>query len=80
MRMRLQRFTSFTSSALQVLIDDMGSADLGLHGSGIATPAVDALAQQGLLLKQYYVRRSFASTPSTGASRATISRRGCKSV
>ena len=38
-----------------VVFDDLGSADLGLHGSGIATPSMDALAQQGVLLKSYYV-------------------------
>ena len=37
------------------IIDDLGSSDLGLHGSGILTPWVDRLASKGILLENYYV-------------------------
>lgn len=40
---------------LMVIMDDLGSHDLGLHGSGIHTPNTDRLAQEGIYLDNYYV-------------------------
>jgi arylsulfatase B len=40
---------------LFVIVDDMGSHDLGLHGTGILTPHADELARQGVFLENYYV-------------------------
>jgi arylsulfatase A-like enzyme len=40
---------------LFVVVDDLGSHDLGLHGSGIFTPHSDQLALEGLYLDNYYV-------------------------
>lgn len=38
-----------------IVMDDLGSHDLGLHGSGIRTPHADALATSGMYMDQYYV-------------------------
>lgn len=38
-----------------VVVDDLGSRDLGYHGSGILTPTIDGLAESGVLLENYYV-------------------------
>ena len=43
---------------LMIVLDDLGSHDLGFHGSGIRTPHLDALAVSNpgsILLDQYYV-------------------------
>lgn len=40
---------------LMVVIDDLGSHDLGFHGSGIYTPNADELASTGVFLDNYYV-------------------------
>jgi arylsulfatase A-like enzyme len=40
---------------LFIVLDDLGSNDLGLHGSGILTPTIDSLAATGVLLENYYV-------------------------
>jgi arylsulfatase A-like enzyme len=40
---------------LMIVMDDLGSHDLGLHGSGIQTPHIDALASDGVYLHNYYV-------------------------
>lgn len=40
---------------LYLIIDDLGSHDLGMHQSGIETPQCDALARLGVYLEQYYV-------------------------
>ena len=37
-----------------VLVDDMGFADLGITGSEIRTPNIDALARDGVLLSSMY--------------------------
>ena len=37
-----------------ILADDLGYSDLGCYGSEIATPNLDALAQQGLRFTQFY--------------------------
>ena len=50
---------------LSLLIDDLGSADLGYTGSGIHTPALDALIAGGVELTSFYVQP--ICTPSRGA-------------
>lgn len=40
---------------VMIVVDDLGSHDLGMHGTGIQTPYSDQLAQEGLYLNQYYV-------------------------
>ena len=37
------------------VVDDMGWTDVGYHGSDFATPNMDALASQGVVLDKYYV-------------------------
>ena len=37
-----------------ILVDDMGFADLGYHGSEIETPNIDALAHGGVRFSQFY--------------------------
>ncbi|MCC9606908.1 arylsulfatase [Blastopirellula sp. JC732] len=37
-----------------IMVDDMGFSDLGYHGSEIATPNIDALAQGGVRFSQFY--------------------------
>lgn len=39
-----------------ILADDLGWADVGFHGSDIATPTLDELAQSGAELTQYYAQ------------------------
>ena len=38
-----------------IVMDDLGSHDLGRHGTGIETPHVDQLAAHGVYLDNYYV-------------------------
>lgn len=37
-----------------VLVDDMGFSDIGCYGGEVATPNIDALADKGALLTQFY--------------------------
>jgi arylsulfatase len=39
---------------LLILADDLGYSDLGCYGGEIATPALDALAKNGLRFRQFY--------------------------
>lgn len=41
---------------LLVVADDLGWHDVGFHGSEIRTPVLDKLAQDALLLDNYYVQ------------------------
>lgn len=41
---------------LFVIVDDLGSHDLGIHGSGIRTPVADQLVRDGVYLENYYVQ------------------------
>ena len=45
-----------------VVLDDLGSYDLGYHGSGISTPNVDALIKEGIYLDNYYTFSSCTQT------------------
>lgn len=47
-------------------MDDLGSHDLGFHGTDIQTPNTDALARAGIYLDQYYV------TPYCSPTRAAL--------
>lgn len=41
-------------NVILILADDMGFADLGVTGSEIRTPNIDALAKHGVLLSAMY--------------------------
>ena len=47
---------------LLVVADDLGYADLGAYGSGIRTPNIDALADQGVLFTQFHTAPLCAPT------------------
>ena len=47
---------------LMIVMDDLGSNDLGIHGTGIKTPTCDWLASEGLYLDNYYVLPSCSPT------------------
>jgi arylsulfatase A-like enzyme len=51
---------------LLIVMDDLGSHDLGFHGTHIQTPNTDALARSGVYLDQYYV------TPYCSPTRAAL--------
>ncbi|MDG2382270.1 MAG: arylsulfatase [Pirellulaceae bacterium] len=48
-----------------LLADDLGWGDVGYHGSQIATPNIDKLAQVGVRLEQFYVQP--VCSPTRGA-------------
>ena len=42
---------------MMIIIDDLGFSDVGFRSSGqIRTPAIDAMAADGIVLEQYYVQ------------------------
>lgn len=41
---------------LYILVDDLGYADMGFHGSEVLTPNIDKLAAEGMRLKQFYAQ------------------------
>ena len=47
-----------------ILGDDLGFADLGAYGSEIRTPAIDALARQGVRFTNFYTHASSSPTRS----------------
>ena len=51
---------------LLIIADDLGYADLGVHGSDIRTPNIDALADEGLLFTQFH------ASPYCSTSRAML--------
>jgi arylsulfatase A-like enzyme len=51
---------------LLIVADDMGYSDVGAFGSEIATPNIDALATEGLMLTQFHV------SPNCGPTRGAM--------
>lgn len=47
---------------LIIVVDDLGFSDLGAYGGEIATPNIDKLARDGLMLTNYYVGATCAPT------------------
>ena len=47
---------------LLIVVDDLGYTDLGAFGSEIATPNLDALANAGMMLTNYYVAPTCSPT------------------
>ena len=47
---------------LLIVADDLGYADLGIHGSDIRTPNIDALAREGLRFTQFHTAPYCAPT------------------
>jgi arylsulfatase A-like enzyme len=59
---------SYQPNIVLIFVDDLGYADLGVHGSDeILTPNIDRLAREGVLLTQGYV-----SAPQCSPARAGI--------
>jgi arylsulfatase len=51
---------------LLIVADDMGYSDVGAYGGEIATPNIDGLAKEGLLLTQFHV------APNCGPTRGAM--------
>jgi arylsulfatase A-like enzyme len=51
---------------LLIVADDMGYSDVGVFGSEIATPNIDALAAEGMMLTQFHV------SPNCGPTRGAM--------
>lgn len=45
-----------------IVADDLGHSDLGFTGSQINTPNIDALAKNGVKMKNFYVQRACSPT------------------
>ena len=45
-----------------IVADDLGYADLGSTGSGIATPNIDRLSSEGVSVANFYVQRACSPT------------------
>jgi len=51
----INRTHTYRPNIILIVLDDLGSHDLGRHGSGIQTPHIDQLAESGVYLENYYV-------------------------
>jgi arylsulfatase A-like enzyme len=51
-------------SILLIVADDLGYSDIGPFGGEISTPALDALAREGLMLTNFYVLPTCSPTRS----------------
>ena len=51
---------------LLIVADDLGYSDLGCYGSEISTPNLDSLAEQGVMMTQFY------ACPTCSVTRATL--------
>ena len=79
--------SSFTNSAVStpidtvvlIVVDDLGFGDLGYTGSGIATPTIDGLAQEGTVLDQYHVYRACSPTRAALLTSRYVTRYGFQS-
>ncbi len=54
--------TDTRPNILLIVADDLGYADLGVYGSNIRTPNIDALAARGMLLTQFHTAPMCAPT------------------
>ena len=52
--------TAAMPNILMFVIDDLGWNDTSYKGSGVITPSIDKLANQGIRLQQYYVQRLYS--------------------
>ena len=57
--------TASRPNIVLMLADDLGWGDVGFHGSEIKTPHIDALAERGVRLEQFYVQP--VCSPTRGA-------------
>ena len=62
------------------VVDDLGSSDLGLHGSGIFTPWCDSLATEGIFLENYYVLPYCSATRASFLSGRYPLSTGCHTI
>ena len=63
-----------------VIVDDLGSNDLGRHGSGIHTPTIDQLADDGIFLNNYYVLPYCSPTRASLLSGRYPQHTGCHTI
>mmetsp|Transcript_24194 Transcript_24194/g.67082 ORF Transcript_24194/g.67082 Transcript_24194/m.67082 type:complete len:550 (-) Transcript_24194:536-2185(-) len=63
-----------------VVIDDLGSGDLGRHGSHIQTPTIDQLSRDGIFLSNYYVLPACSPTRSTFMTGRYPLHTGCHTI
>ena len=47
---------------VMLIADDMGYSDLGIYGSEISTPNIDALAHEGMILTNFHTGPSCSPT------------------
>jgi arylsulfatase len=47
-----------------IVVDDMGYSDIGAFGGEIATPSIDALAEAGIRMTNFYVGPTCSPTRS----------------
>lgn len=71
---------SYRPHIVFIIVDDLGSHDLGMHGSGIATPTMDSIAHEGLYLANSYVLPSCSPTRMAFLTGQYPYRYGCLSV
>jgi arylsulfatase len=57
-----QPVASARPNILLIVADDLGYADLGVHGSNIKTPNIDGLAARGILFTQFHTAPMCAPT------------------
>jgi len=62
-----------------LVVDDLGSSDLGYTGSGIKTPTLDALMKEGALLENYHVYRACSPTRAALMTSRYVNRYGLQS-
>ena len=62
----IDRPSNASPNILLIVVDDVGYSDIGVYGSEIATPNIDALASQGVMLTQFHV------SPNCGPTRGAM--------
>ena len=58
----IDRPSNASPNILLIVVDDVGYSDIGVYGSEIATPNIDALASQGVMLTQFHVSSNCGPT------------------